>query len=90
MTRWTYQHLVALVGGDAELVERLVDEGVIETRDSDVVLVDVDRVLLCRTLWRELEIDWAGIEVILRLHDDLSRARERIAELERRLGDRSR
>ena len=90
MTRWTYQHLVALVGGDTELVERLVDEGVIETRDGDRVVVDVDRVLLCRTLWRELEIDWAGIEVILRLHDDLSRARARIAELERRLGEPSR
>jgi hypothetical protein len=90
MTRWTYQHLVTLVGGDAELVERLVEEGVIETGEGDRVLVDVDRVLLCRTLWRELEIDWPGIEVILRLHDDLSRARARIAELERRLGEPSR
>ena len=82
MTRWTYAHLVSLVGGDAELVERLVTEGVIERRDDDRVVVDVDRVLLCHTLWRELEIDWPGIEVILRLHDDLARARARIAELE--------
>jgi hypothetical protein len=31
------------------------------------VLVDLDRVLIVRTFWRELEIDWPGIEGILRL-----------------------
>lgn len=85
MTRFTYQRLVDLVDGDGELIERLVEEGVIERREGDRVVVDVDRVLLCRTLWRELEIDWPGIEVILRLRDELDRARKRIAELERRL-----
>lgn len=84
MTRFTYQRLVELVDGDGELIERLVEEGVIERRDGDRVLVDVDRVLLVRTLWRELEIDWPGIEVILRLRDELDRARGRIAELERK------
>lgn len=84
MTRFTYQRLVELVDGDGELIERLVEEGVIERRDGDRVLVDIDRVLLCRTLWRELEIDWPGIEVILRLRDELERARKRIAELERK------
>ena len=82
MTRFTYQRLVELVDGDGELIERLVEEGVIERRGGDRVLVDVDRVLLCRTLWRDLEIDWPGIEVILRLRDELERARRRIAELE--------
>ena len=85
MTRFTYQRLVDLVDGDGELIERLVEEGVIERREGDRVVVDVDRVLLCRTLWRELEIDWPGIEVILRLRDELDRARRQIAELERRL-----
>jgi len=85
MTRFTYQRLVDLVDGDGELIERLVEEGVIERREGDRVVVDVDRVLLCRTLWRELEIDWPGIEVILRLRDELDRARKQIAELERRL-----
>jgi hypothetical protein len=85
MTRFTYQRLVELVDGDGELIERLVEEGVIERRDGDRVLVDVDRVLLVRTLWRELEIDWPGIEVILRLRDELDQARGRIAELEQQL-----
>jgi len=87
MTRFTYQHLITLLEGDAELVERLVDEGVIERREGDRVLVDVDRVLLVRTLWRELEVDWPGIEVIVRLHGELADARARIAALELALAE---
>ena len=81
-TRFTYQHLVDLVGGDQELITRLIEEGEIEVRDGGVASVDVDRVLIARTLVRELEIDWPGVEVILRLVEELALARRRIAELE--------
>jgi len=79
--RFTYQRLVELVDDDHELIARLVEEGVIEVRDDDRVVVDVDSVLAARTL-RELEVDWSGIAIILRLRDELARARRRIAELE--------
>ena len=81
-TRLTYQHLIDLVDGDHELIARLVEEGEIEQRDDVVAMVDVDRVLIARTLVRELEIDWPGVEVILRLLRELAEARQRIAELE--------
>ena len=83
MTRYTYQHLLELVDGDDELIARLVEEGEIVRRDDgDIVTVDVERVLVARTLLRELEVDWNGIEVILRLREELVSARRRIAELE--------
>ena len=82
-TRLTYRHLIDLVGGDHELIARLVEEGEIERREGDLVVVDVDRVLVARTLVRELEIDWPGVEVILRLLRELAEARQRISELER-------
>jgi hypothetical protein len=88
-TRFTYQHLVELVGGDHELIARLVEEGEIERRDDAVAVVDVDRVLLAQTLVRELEIEWPGVEVILRLVSELAEARRRIAELERAVGAKS-
>jgi MerR-like DNA binding protein len=81
-TRLTYRNLIELVDGDDELIARLVEEGEIERRDEAVVVVDVDRVLVARTLVRELEIDWPGVEVILRLLRELAEARQRIAELE--------
>jgi hypothetical protein len=83
IARLTYRHLVELVGGDHELIARLVEEGEIEQRDDDVAVVDVDRVLIARTLVRDLEIDWPGVDVILRLLGELTEARRRIAELER-------
>lgn len=82
LARFTYQQLVELVDGDSELIARLVEEGIIERRADDRALVDVDRVLVARTLWRDLEIDWPGIEVILRLRDELVQARRRVEELE--------
>jgi len=66
--RLTYQHLV--------------EEGEITCGANDVAIVDVERVLVAHTLVRELEIDWAGLAVILRLRDELAEARRRIAELE--------
>lgn len=79
--RFTYAQLVALVDGDHELIAQLVEEGVIEQRGDDRVMVDLDSVLAARTL-RELEVDWSGIAIILRLVAELAEARRRIAELE--------
>jgi hypothetical protein len=88
MTRFTYKHLLELVDGDDDLIARLVEEGEIVRRDDgDIVTVDVERVLVARTLLRELEVDWNGIEVILRLREELVNARRRIAELEQGSSD---
>lgn len=89
MSHFTYAHLLELLEGDDELIVRLVDEGLVERHD-DVVTIDVDRVLLARTLWRDLEVEWPGIEIILKLATDLAAARRRISELEAALAERSR
>ena len=81
MTRYTYQHLLELVEGDHELITLLVEEGEIVRGDDDIVTVDVERVLVARTLLRELEVSWPGIEIILRLRSELAAARKRLAEL---------
>jgi hypothetical protein len=86
VTRFSYQRLVDLVGGDHELIARLIEEGEIVRGADDCAVVDVDRVLVAYTLVRELEVDWAGVEVALRLLDQLGEARRRIAELEAVLG----
>jgi len=80
VTRYTYQHLLELVEGDDELITLLVEEGEIVRGDDDVVTVDVERVLVARTLLRELEVSWPGIEIILRLRAELAEARKRLAE----------
>jgi hypothetical protein len=81
MIRFTYTQLLELVDGDHEFIIRLVEEGLVERRD-DVVSADVDAVLLARALWRELGVDWPGIEIIVRLTAQLAAARRRVQELE--------
>ena len=85
MTRFTYRELVDLVDGDRELIALLVEEGEIERKSDDVALVDLDRVLAARTLLRELEVTWPGVEIILRLRAELASARRRITALEAEL-----
>jgi len=87
MTRFTYQHLLELVEGDHELIVHLVEEGLVE-QNENIVTVDVDHVLLARTLWRDLDVEWPGIEVALKLTSELRAARRRIAELEAALAKR--
>ena len=89
MIRFTYQHLLELVDGDHAFIVRLVEEGFIEQRD-DVMSVDLDAVLLARTLWRNLEVDWPGIEIIVRLTAQLNAARRRVQELEAAVATRER
>jgi hypothetical protein len=86
--RYSYQRLVELVGGDDELISRLVEEGEIQQVNDEIAIVNVDRVLIAQTLVRELEIDWPGVEVILRLRDELAAARRRIAALEAALAQK--
>ena len=85
---YSYARLLELVEGDQELIAQLVEHGLVEPRDDDRAMIDVDHVLVARTLWRDLEVDWPGIEVILRLLDDLAEERRKIATLERTLADR--
>jgi hypothetical protein len=76
--------LIDLAGGDCELVTRLIDEGVIEQGEHGFAPEQVDRVLVSCTLIRELEVNLAGVDIILRLRAELANARKRLGELEHR------
>jgi hypothetical protein len=82
VTRFTYEDLLALVDGDRALIDLLIAEGEIQSAGDDIARVDIDRVLVARTLLRDLEITWSGAEVILDMRAALVAARRRIAALE--------
>jgi hypothetical protein len=89
MSSYTYKELLALVDGDAALIALLVEQGEIKCHDDDVAVVDIDRVLVARTLLRELDVTWPGAEVILELRAALIAAQRRIAALEAELAAKS-
>jgi hypothetical protein len=81
--RIAYERLLALVDEDRELVALLLEEGVIEQHAEGFTAIDLDRVMAAHTLMRELEVNLPGIDIILRLREELNAARRRLAELER-------
>ncbi|MBL4636866.1 MAG: hypothetical protein JKY56_23645 [Kofleriaceae bacterium] len=81
MSVTTVEALLSLVEGDQELLDVLESLEVI-TKDALGYSPDqVEAVLVSRTLVRELEVNWAGVEVILRMRQQLLCARLRLAEL---------
>jgi hypothetical protein len=82
--RITLEQLIELVDGDGAFVSVLIERGVIEDELEDFGVEDVDRVLASRTLVHEFEVNWEGVDIILRLREQLAQARCRLAELEER------
>jgi len=74
-TRVTFEHLVAIVNGDRELIVVLLEQGIIEQRDDGFCAADVDRALATKTLVRDLDVNWPGVDIILRLREELAEAR---------------
>jgi hypothetical protein len=82
--RISLEELVALVDGNREFVAVLMEHQVIEPDCEGFCLEDVDRALASRTLVEELEVNWAGVDIILRLRQELAIARRRLAEVDAR------
>jgi hypothetical protein len=80
MTEWiTTARLVEILQGDEELVVRLCDEGIITQQAEGYLPEDVARVLVCRTLVRELDVDISALEIILRLREELLETRHQLS-----------
>lgn len=88
--RITRQRLVEIVGHDEEVVLRLVEEGLIEDRADGFDDHDVERVLVARTLVRELDVNWEGVEVVLLLRDQLRATHRQLRDVLAALRDAAR
>ena len=84
-TSFTAEALVEVLGGDREIVERLIELGVLASPSGSYTPDDAEDVRVARLLVRELEVNWPGVEVILRLRSELLVTRRQLAELARRV-----
>lgn len=80
-----------ILAGDLAFLDEAMERGLIRTRiATELTEIDLERVRVARVLVRELEINWPGVEVILRMREEIltgQRQIERlIAELRRRRG----
>ena len=84
------RRLLELLEGDSAFLEECLRAGVVRvTRREDEVWAaeDVGRVLVARTLVRDLEVNWAGVEIILRMRGELLETRRQVEGLLRMLAD---
>ncbi len=73
--------LLELLGGDQELLDALAEHGIIAKECNAFGPEDVETVLVSRTLVRELDVNWAGVDVILRMRKQLLVTRMRLAQV---------
>ncbi len=81
MTVIDTEALLELLEGDREFMETLIEHGIIASGTRCYSPEEVEAVLVSRTLVQELEINWAGVDVILRMRRQLLVTRLRLAEV---------
>lgn len=78
-TRVTRAELLRFVRGDEELLQLLCEEGYVRPVRPDVE--DLELARLAHTLMHELDVNWPGVEIILRMRQEMLDMRQQVHEL---------
>lgn len=82
---FTLEALIDFLEGDREVVEGLERAGFLPPgRARPYSLDEIEDARVAHVLLRELEVNWAGVEVILRMRSELLTTRSRLAALVRK------
>ena len=77
---WRIERVLELVQGDRELIEALLDAGFCERRDEGFAPNEVEAARLAHVLVHDLDVNWPGVEIILRLRSELVATRQQLAD----------
>lgn len=80
--------LLELLGGKAELLAHLHEAGLAPGDDEALGPEHADTARVCRVLAEELEVNWEGIEIIVRMRAELVATRRQLVQLLALLRDR--
>jgi len=75
------EHLRRLLLDDARLRDQLREAGLLPGEEESLSLQHLETARVVRTLIHELEINWPGVEVILRMRTELLATRQQVSEL---------
>lgn len=78
--RVTRTEVLRLVGGDEDLLRLLAAAGLLPPR-TPYRLEDLEAARLAHTLVHELDVNVAGVEIIMRMRRELLETRRQVAEL---------
>jgi hypothetical protein len=75
------QTLERLLAGDRELYAQLCDAGLLPSDDDALTPEHLETARVVRTLVHELEVNWAGVEIVLHMRSQLVATRHQLGEL---------
>jgi hypothetical protein len=82
VTEFSLEALIAFLDGDREVVEGLERAGFLVQRGTGVYSAEeIEHARVAHVLLRELDVNWAGVEVILRMRSELLVTRRTLAEV---------
>lgn len=84
-TRIELQTILDMLHQDRALYELLCEEGLLPSEARRLTVEHVETARVVGTLVHELEVNWAGAEVILRMRSELIATRRQVADLLRLL-----
>jgi hypothetical protein len=70
-----------LLAGDVELYAQLCEAGLVPRDDGALAPEHLETARVVRTLVHELEVNWAGVEVVLQMRSQLVATRRQLVEL---------
>jgi hypothetical protein len=70
-----------VLADDERLHAQLCEAGLVPSEDAALALEHLETARVVRTLVHELEINWPGVEVILRMRTELVATQRQVAEL---------
>lgn len=73
--------VLALLQGDESLYDQLCAEGLLPRDESALSHQHLELARVVYTLTRELEVNWAGVEIVLRMRSELIASRQQVSEL---------
>jgi hypothetical protein len=75
------ERLLALLGGDRELLAQLREAGFLPPDDTEIAPEHTEVARVTYTLIHELDVNWPGVEVALHLRSRLVAVETQLAEL---------
>ena len=75
------QSLEVLLAGDRELYTQLCEAELVPLDEEALVPEHLEIVRVARTLVHELDVNWAGVEIVLRMRSQLVATRRQLDEL---------
>lgn len=73
--------LIALLADDEQLHAQLCEAGLVPREDAQLEKQHLETARVVSTLVHELEVNWAGVEIVLHMRSQLLATRKQLAEL---------